>query len=163
VSSARILLYTAVMFTSVAWHSTGPDPDTLPPVYSPGPRAAVPSVDQALRDADSRLVAEVILGEDPAAGVAVAWTVRNRGRTVLETVTARRQYHGWRPRRWSRNLRLAQEEADAVLRGVVADPTRGATHFHRVGTPTPPWAPPPRAWRRFGRHWFYGIKKNPRK
>lgn len=66
----------------------------------------------------------------------------------------------WPGREWwhpADRLQLAEIEgtANAVLLGYVPDPTGGATHFHRLGTWTPPWAPTRRKWRIFGVHAFY--------
>jgi hypothetical protein len=133
-----------------------PEPRGLGAPDSPAPDAA----EMQLR-ADARLIAEVIVGEDPRAPHAVAWVVLNRARerrqTILEVVSARRQFHGWwLGRRWhAGSVRVAELSAREVLRGHVPDPTRGATHFHRVGSSTPAWAPAPGKWRRVGSHYFY--------
>ena len=128
-------------------------------------------------EADARAVGELVVGEDPEATVAVAWVVvnrsRSRGQTVLGVLTAGRQWGtrlrsgrfrpSWPlPPAWGRRhasaVSAAAEVILGVLEGRVPDPTRGATCFHRAGTRTPPWAPTPDRWRRFGAHWFYSPR-----
>jgi len=83
-------------------------------------------------------------------------------------VTERYQYKGlWEvnQRKWIEDplefydLQKCEGIARAILVGSIPDPTGGATHFHRVGTPTPSWAPPEKEWRRIGRHYFYKERK----
>jgi len=100
--------------------------------------------------------------EDPLAPSSVMWTAVNRARargTAVDIELKRPgQYHGlWdggsfpSPARMGR-LRLL---ALRVLRGEKPDPTRGSTHFHRVGSPAPAWSPEPSQWIRWGDHYFY--------
>jgi len=118
---------------------------------------------------DARLLASVARAEDPKAPTAVMWVVINRARawhkgdigaavTTGEAFGTRRNGI-WEPinLNWPRNLRMTQLEGLAyhILLGKVKDPTRGATHFHRVGTWEPPWAPPMRERKMFGSHYFY--------
>lgn len=154
-----------------------PFPVTVPALEPPDPVAA-------LVEMDADILAGVATAEDPHAAAAVAWVVLNRAgcrflesapapgyscvRPLLEVATARdgfgtvRVWAGdsapsWRPS-W-RPGRGATARAEAValeiLAGALPDPTGGATHFHRVGTWVPPWAPGPRARQRFGSHEFY--------
>lgn len=111
--------------------------------------------------ADAHLLARVAASEDPRAPEAVMWTVLNRrGSRALRDVATPSAYHGLRrpPRDTylDRRLELRLElVALDVLAGRVPDPTGGATHFHRVGTPTPAWAPDPSRWVVLGSHAFY--------
>lgn len=65
----------------------------------------------------------------------------------------------WTPRRPAAASVVA--EVRRVLQGLVPDPTSGATHFHRVGTWVPPWAPGPARRRTFGSHEFYRPFERP--
>ncbi len=162
------------------WPSAG---DPLPEVSWPTART---TSDQALADelaADARLLSQLALAEDPRAVAAVVWVVLNRAGcqvgplrcrgSILREVTAGRAFGTVRAGRWraswdlrGRTVDRVDSEVMAVLGGAVPDPTGGATHFHRVGTWVPPWAPSPRAWRILGSHAFYkeahrvGTKKN---
>lgn len=127
---------------------------------------------RALLLADAELLAAVAKSEDPHAATAVMWTVLNRveGRAsdVLGAATSGAYHgmtrHGDPRRRWTNVLdrqqfaRLRVVALD-VLEGRRPDPTAGATHFHRIGSPTPAWAPDPRLWRTFGEHAFYRLEK----
>jgi spore germination cell wall hydrolase CwlJ-like protein len=123
-------------------------------------------------EADAFLLAQLATGEDPRAGAAVAWVALNRSgcrvaplrcrEPLLRTVSAHRQFGtvrrgvwhpAWTPSSPARSD--VQREVWRVLLGAVPDPTGGATHFHRLGTWTPPWAPSRRAWRVHGSHAFY--------
>ncbi len=153
----------------------------LPPARDQRPEPELIRVQdplQALAYADARLVAEVSVAEDPWAPEAVAWVVSNRmqaeGKTALQVVTARRQfgtrkrgrwYSSWpRSSRWLRAhaylVQMAIWPAYVALGRVGPDPTGGATHFHRLDTWTPPWAPPRGSWARHGRHWFYRLQSD---
>lgn len=115
----------------------------------------------AMMQQDAYIMAEVILGEDPLAPTAIAWVIRNRseifGKPIRQVVTVD-QFHGFRPhlRRWrSYQIERATASAIRVLTNQRQDPTGGAIYFHAVGSPTPPWAPHPRKWKKFGKHYFY--------
>jgi hypothetical protein len=154
-------------------------PSPLPDIRTPVTVAAIPS--PAVTDAeiaqfneDVRWLADVAMGEDRDAAVAVMWVVLNRakGRPILEAVTEGRsfgsmiggQFHpSWRLDpygRWRHPLSIAEFHrlegvATAILLGYIPDPTGGATHFHRIGTWTPPWAPRRDEWEQHGVHMFY--------
>jgi len=120
----------------------------------------------AWTEMDADVLAAVAKVEDPEAGAAVMWTVVNRdgGHDLAAAAARPHQYAPWLGRRWRHRLDRAQLAdlrylALRVLAGEVPDPTRGATHFHRRGTWTPPWAPHRRAWRDFGSHHFYKEKR----
>jgi hypothetical protein len=123
---------------------------------------------------DSELLADVAMGEDRNAAVAVMWVVLNRaeGRPVLEAVTEGRAfgsmirgvfvpswsldpYSRWRHPYSIAEFHRLEGVAQAVLLGYISDPTGGATHFHRRGTWTPPWAPTRDEWEQYGVHYFY--------
>ena len=108
---------------------------------------------------DATLMARVVLGEDPEAPTAVCWVIRNRAAKegAVRAVVRRDQFHGYDAHRaWPPEaMQRATRSALKVLLGMRSDPTGGATHFHRVGTPAPAWAPDRPYWRRFGQHWFY--------
>jgi spore germination cell wall hydrolase CwlJ-like protein len=170
VRARRTALWAATAYLAVGWFATNPPTaDGRPPrLRDPRPQApaiALPSALNAQREADAGLLAELAVGEDPSAALAVVWVAINRaGRgPVLAAVAAPRQFHGWRARTraWrrahGRGLAQAAVWARAALDGRAPDPTGGATHFHRAGTWVPPWAPAPRTWRRIGKHWFYRI------
>jgi len=143
------------------------------PTAAPVPIAALipilPSATLAQQSMDAELLAAVALSEDPDAAVAVMHVVLNRARTcnktVLEIVATPEQFHGWGrgldPRRgwqdgWSRGrLQSLEGLAWRVMRGEVPDPTRGATHFHAIGSWEPPWAEG-RQMVALGRTYFYG-------
>lgn len=153
----------------------------LPPVANPPAAAhvhqiATPDPLDAWLEMDAEVLARIAAGEDPWAPEAVVWVVLNRAgcaigpdgyaceRPLLDVVLERRQFgtmrgdrfiSAWRPRRPVPGH--AHEAAFRALLGHTPDPTGGATHFHRAGTWTPPWAPDPRQWRRFGRHFFYQV------
>ncbi len=110
---------------------------------------------------DARIVAEVILGEDPTAPTAIAWVIKNRaeksGKPIHEVIVPS-QFHGFKPgkKKWSdEQIERATLSALKVLTGQRSDPTGGAVYFHAVGTWTPPWAPHPKEWKQFGKHYFY--------
>lgn len=152
--------------------------DGLPPIRDPRPPAPELELIDPLelwREMDADLLADVALGEDPDAVAAVAWTVLNRaelsGRPLLEVIRRQQaygsviggQFHpSWSRvpgRRWARfypgEWRRARAVALLVIQGRIPDPTGGATHFHRAGTWTPPWAPEPVEWVAIGAHAFY--------
>jgi Cell Wall Hydrolase len=127
----------------------------------PQPRVRVRT---ATRVSDAVLLATIAKSEDPTAADAVIWTVLNRARKArasIATVATPGAYHGLAVKRdWSRRADQKQfaeclRVARAVLAGRLPDPTAGATHFHRIGTPDPPWAPEPAVRRVFGAHEFY--------
>lgn len=148
--------------------------DQPPRVYQAPPTMAVmtPSAMVAQRDMDADVLALVAWSEDVRAPEAVMWTIVNRARargtSVLEEARRPEQYHGVRgdrdPRAWRRARRDRAELArfrrlaGLILRGELADPTRGATHFHAVGSKEPTWAPPPRAWVVRGGSAFYRVR-----
>lgn len=158
-----------------------PEPKT--PVRPPA--ALTPAYDAlaAQAEMDAALLAAVAKQEDAGAAEAVAWVVLNRAgceirpegftcaRPFLAVITEGRAFGTWRAgrwtpswgREWSHPLDVAElaeveGEVTAVLLGYVPDPTGGATHFHRLGTWTPGWAPAPSAWRILGAHAFYREK-----
>ena len=111
---------------------------------------------------DADILARVALEEDPSAAASVMWVVINRADGgLLETVATPGAFHGlrertplrtpWDRRQWDRLQAIAWD----VLLGLQADPTGGATHFHRTGTWTPPWAPQEAQWVSRGAHVFY--------
>lgn len=57
--------------------------------------------------------------------------------------------------------------AEAVLAGVIPDPTNGADHYHTIDAPAwadvwpPSWAPTMREVARFGGHVFYDSRRLP--
>lgn len=131
---------------------------------------------------DVDVLADVALGEDPNALVAVMWTVLNRQRSpvkwdctpyepLLEQVVQSGRAYGtvrggrflpaWHqdPKsRWGKRQmawRLAQRIAWGVVLGLSDDPTGGATHFNRRGTWKPPWAPKISDSILLGSHYFY--------
>jgi spore germination cell wall hydrolase CwlJ-like protein len=125
-----------------------------------------------LLSADAETLAAVAWSEDPSAAVAVMYTVINRAQirdtSVYREAIAADAYHGFSRGRdpWTRASRCPSCRAEMlslritarrVLDGATPDPTRGATHFHRVGSETPVWAPTPRRWRRIGQHYFYNV------
>ena len=136
---------------------------TVPPVQES--RAVLVLEPVQVRPSDAALLAMVAKTEDPQAGEAVMWTVINRaratGRTPREEATRPRAYHGLETSRadWTAGdraqLARLERRAAAVLAGRVPDPTGGATHFHRVGSWTPAWAPGEESWTRLGSHAFY--------
>jgi hypothetical protein len=157
---------------------------TLPPVAQPeGPLWEAPTLqlvhpEDALLEMDARMLASLALAEDPQAPAAVMWTAINRSKEcscpLVEVVTTGEAYGTlkrwdpdgpmeWRPswgRRWtSRWARTRLDDLEGlayeVLLGLRADPTHGATHFHRKGTWEPPWAPPLDRRIVFGSHYFY--------
>jgi hypothetical protein len=135
----------------------------------------LPAALAAQAQADALVLAVVAKSEDPDAAAAVMWTVLNRARLAGTTPLAvacsgaygtwrgGRRYESWTwdpGARWPHpldqaQLRRLQALALRVLAGQVPDPTGGATHFHRVGTWVPPWAPEPAAWVPQGQHAFY--------
>jgi spore germination cell wall hydrolase CwlJ-like protein len=146
--------------------------EPLPEVARPRELTDADRVAAVEVEVDAALLAQLAQAEDPRAVAAVVWVVLNRAgcevaplrcrRPVLSVVTSGRAFGTVRAGRWraSWNLRgraSARVEAEvmAVLHGRVADPTAGATHFHRVGTWVPPWAPAPSRWRVLGSHAFY--------
>lgn len=170
---ALVLLIAAVLIPL-----RGEDP--LPPVAARPDVPARVDAGAAELEADAFLLAQLATGEDPRAPVAVAWVALNRAGCqvaplrcrvpLLQIVSARRQfgtikggawYPAWTPGSFARTD--VQAEVWKVLRGAAPDPTGGATHFHRVGTWTPPWAPARRSWRVYGSHAFYrpGVVKSP--
>lgn len=148
-------------------------PPELPPFESPlKPKIQVVSMahpDDAMFEMDARLLASVARAEDPNAPTAVMWVVINRANkyhngNLWHAVTSgeafgTRKNGRWEPIKltWPRNARMDQLESRAtmILLGKVKDPTGGATHFHRVGTWEPPWAPPLPRRSTFGSHYFY--------
>jgi spore germination cell wall hydrolase CwlJ-like protein len=164
----------------------------IPGAEEPLPEMARPreltDADRAIAaevEADARLLSQLALAEDPRAVAAVVWVVLNRGgcrvgplrcrRPVLAVVTSGRAFGTVQAGRWRASWDLdgatvarVDEEVRAVLVGARPDPTGGATHFHRVGTWVPPWAPAPARWRVLGSHAFYkesrpaGTKKKSR-
>lgn len=154
-------------------------PGPLPTPATPVAVAAVPGptiVDahEAQLEDDARRLADVAMGEDRDAAVAVMWVVLNRagGRPVLEAVTEGRAfgsmirgrfhpswsldpYDRWRHPMSVAEMHRLEGVAQAILLGYIPDPTGGATHFHRIGTWTPPWAPTRDEWTRHGVHVFY--------
>lgn len=174
-----VYLVALAIAVSAAWLSSALEVGDLPNVAVVTNTPTMSQAERAAQEADARVLAEVALGEDPSAAVAVMWTVLNRaalgyGRgTVLGVVAQRHAFatvkggkvvpawtieKSWR--RWRRRADRAELEAltlvgVAVLRGEIQDPTGGATHFHRVGTRAPAWAPSPRAWVKCGQHLFY--------
>lgn len=150
-----------------------PPPEEPLPTPAPSPAREEPSAALAAElEADAYLLAQVATGEDPKAAAAVTWVVLNRAGCqvaplrcrvpVLQEVKKHRAFGTMKGGRWhpawtpgrSAHVRVLAEVV-AVLDGRIPDPTRGATHFHRVGTWTPPWAPPSRFWTRHGSHSFY--------
>jgi spore germination cell wall hydrolase CwlJ-like protein len=150
-----------------------PEPRTPVTVAAiPGP--VIPTALEAQLEDDARLLADVAMGEDRNAAVAVMWVVLNRaqGRPILEAVTEGRAFgsmirgrfvQSWSldPHdRWRHPLSVAELHrlegvAQAILLGYIPDPTGGAQFFHRKGTWTPPWAPDRDEWEQHGAHWFY--------
>jgi hypothetical protein len=137
------------------------------------------SPQHAWNEMDADVLADVALGEDPDALDAVMWTVINRarlsGRSAVEEVQSGRAYGtrigdrwvpSWRRapgRRWRGapwEWQRARRTALAILEGEIPDPTGGATHFHRSGTWTPPWAPESEDWTEVGRHYFYREQRS---
>lgn len=115
--------------------------------------------------------------------VGIAWTVRNRvhhsghywwGDDWEEVVLKKYQYSAFNPGDpnayrfpkdpksdpdWAQTLQIAED----VYNGTIADPTGGATHYHRWDmNPKPPWVegPPPAVFTvQLGDHMFYkGVK-----
>jgi hypothetical protein len=134
--------------------------------------------DDARLEMDARLLASVARAEDPEAPTAVMWVVKNRAihwyRGDLTRAVTDGEAFGTRYTRgpnagkwvpislnWPRTPRMMELEALAykVLLGQRRDPTGGATHFHRVGTWEPPWAPPLNMRKVFGAHYFYKAVK----
>lgn len=172
---AAALGFGVILFGGVVGY--WPDPVVLPKV-APAPAAEVRDLAlAALEEADAEVLAQLATAEDPEAPAAVAWVVLNRAgcrppglsgcrAPVLEVVRARRQFGtslrgvwraAWSPRGES-SVR-ARAVVSAVLQGLVADPTDGATCFHRVGTWVPPWAPARGRWKVLGSHAFYRPQK----
>lgn len=157
----------------VAWW-----PDELPqsptPVW-PEPLSG-PSYNavDALLEMDAALLRDLAMGEDPRAPVAVVWVALNRARCggtdfldcdrpIVEAVTSGRAFGTWKRGQWRPSWAREWNAPDvegavyAVMLGYVPDPTGGATHFHRAGTWTPPWAPKRDQWEMHGSHWFYKV------
>jgi hypothetical protein len=157
-----------------------PTPVVLPEVvqptmFEPDTTIYLPDVLDATFEMDAALLATVARAEDPRAPTAVMWVVLNRaakyhdGDIYAAVMTGESfgtlrvweegQPAEWRRIRlnWPRNHRQIQLEdlAYKVLLGFVHDPTGGATHFHRMGTWEPPWAPPLAQRQIFGSHYFY--------
>lgn len=160
--------------TSIGYVPTPLPEPTTPVTVAEIPGPTVTDAVQAQLEDDALLLADVAMGEDRDAAVAVMWVVLNRanGRPILEAVTEghafgsmiRGEFHpSWTMdpyERWRHPLSIAELHrfegiAQAILLGYIPDPTGGATHFHRVGTWTPPWAPSRDEWERYGRHVFY--------
>ena len=160
-----------------------PEPAPPPFTHPSSPVWEVPALVlshpvDAVFEMNARLLASLALAEDPEAPTAVMWTVMNRTHqcecSILTAVVTGEAYgtrkrwtsdgpvewrpswgHKWRSRYSLRRLDKLEELAYAVMLGRRADPTGGATHFHRMGTWEPPWAPPRAARMIFGSHYFY--------
>lgn len=153
--------------------SVPPREEALPvPAPAPARAETVPGAADHQEEADARVLGQLAAGEDPEAAAAVTWVVLNRAGCsvrplrcrvpVLEVVRARRQFGTRKGHRWLAAWSIRRDVPDpvaaevaAVLSGERLDPTGGATHFHRVGTWVPPYAPPPGRWFRSGSHAFY--------
>lgn len=116
-------------------------------------------------------------GEPLSAKAGVAWTVLNRmqvnpkswGNSIDAVVTKKWQYSSLTdPKdpqltRWPLLSDQAWVDclacADEVLRGVLADPTNGSTHYHDISIAPPSWATSPEAQPKgkFGRINFYRL------
>lgn len=131
-------------------------------------------------DRDLDLAARTLWGECRGESLegqqAVAWVIRTRaswepvawwGRTVAEVCLKPRQFTCWNldcPER-SKLINLETDDQEylslraivrAVMDGDVADPTRGATHYHRVESPAS-WAEGHEPTVIIGRHAFYAL------
>jgi len=146
-----------------------------PAIFEPDTTLQLPNVLDAAFEMDASLLATVARAEDPRAPTAVMWVVLNRaakyhdGDIYAAVMTGEsfgtlRVWEEGQPAEWRRirlkwphNHRQIQLEGLAyrVLLGFVDDPTGGATHFHRMGTWEPPWAPPLAQRQIFGSHYFY--------
>lgn len=167
----RIAVLAALLWVELAWMSTSCPPPALRSEPAPAPVAELRySAEVGEAEMDINLLADVAMAEDPSAGVAVMWTIINRsresGRSYLDVVSDG-EYHGYQTvdswRRWRHPLDRAEvirlrETARLILLGLVPDPTRGATHFHALGTWLPPWAPGPRARVDVGASTFYRAR-----
>jgi spore germination cell wall hydrolase CwlJ-like protein len=129
-------------------------------------------VEVAQRDSDVETLAAVAWSEDPSAAIAVMYTVLNRARirgtSVYREAGMPHAFQGFSRGQdpWTRSRRCPSCRAEIIsLRSVarlvidrsVKDPTRGATHFHRVGTEPPAWAPTAKLWTTLGAHHFYNV------
>ena len=167
----RILLAAGLLVTLYAAAWLWPTLPDTPPIQglhgAPEPLwPAFMDPELAWLEMDADILARVALEEDPSAAASVMWVVINRARerpspVLLETVATPGAFHGlrertplrtpWDRRQWDRLQAIAWD----VLLGLQADPTGGATHFHRTGTWTPPWAPQEAQWVSRGAHVFY--------
>lgn len=112
-------------------------------------------------------------GEPVEGKIAVAWVVRNRfesrkwfaGKTLAETCTKPWQFSCWNEKDPNRakldtvtmNDQAYQEcmyAAIAAVRGLIPDPTSGATHYKVVGT-SASWAEGITSHATIGRHEFF--------
>ncbi len=124
---------------------------------------------QHVREVDRDTLAKTAKSEDPNAAAAVMWTLINRSRknkTIIPEAEALRpnQYHGWNngdpSKKWTNRLdqkqyKEMQSIADSVLSGETKSPIGDRKFFHRLGTPTPKWAPAEEKWLKHGQHAFY--------
>ena len=123
-------------------------------------------------DALARTVFGEARGEPVEGQIAVAHVVRNRQAdsrypaSVAGVVKQPWQFSTWNENDHNRavieradedtpGFLLAVEVAARVLRGDVADPTHGATHYHADWIAPPRWADPSKVTARIGRHVFY--------
>jgi hypothetical protein len=149
-------------------------PDIRTPTTISLPSYRIPEATEAQLVMDADLLANMARGEDPNAIDAVTWVALNRAgcefledskydcdRPILEVVTEGRAFGTMKNGRfipsWTRDWNDPEVEGRVyvILYGLMPDPTGGSTHFHRIGTWTPTWAPPAREWQRFGSHAFY--------
>lgn len=135
--------------------------------------------DFPISEADLDLVARTIWGEargeGPAGWIAVAHVIRRRaenprwwGRTVSEVVLAPAQFSVWSDPEIAERLRRVPQDdsylmavraaAYGVFRGVFADPTNGADHYHSTSIAPPLWARDRKPCAHIGRHVFYRIE-----
>lgn len=159
-------------------------PPVSEPALFRAPEPEAPEAGAAWVEMDAAILAGLATAEDPHAAGAVSWVLLNRAgctfltdapppayscaRSLMAEATARHAFGtirvwpgdtepSWRPAWYPGRPAApgAELTAAAILAGSLPDPTGGATHFHRVGTWVPPWAPHPRARQRFGSHEFY--------
>jgi N-acetylmuramoyl-L-alanine amidase len=188
----RLLLYAATLFgcAAPAHAALGSAPQCFPPEPEIAPEsshAKLPlppttlsfrGLSYTLEDRDY-LIRTIAFeaGDEPDEGkAAVAHVVLNRtmigrwGDTIKEVVTSPWQFEPWMMKRKAM-LRLSKYDplyqtaariADAVLDGMMPDPTAGATHFlnptivrKRRGGSLPSWASG--EGQQIGRHTFYAL------
>lgn len=132
-------------------------------------------VGPAARDAVIRTVYGEARGEPDEGKAAVAWVIRNRaehpawwGATLYRICYQRAQFDCWLPNDPNSKIcRLLSESdpgyiaigkiVDGVLAGTIEDPTKGATHYYRAGTPAPKWSMGRTPDATIGHHAFYNV------